>query len=131
MTQHSGWTRAGQRLFCAAATSMIVPLVAVIGGCVSSEPPRPVASASKPDSTLGPGDTFEVSVYGEADLSGKHQIAEDGTIRFPLVGRIEAAGKGPVEIADTRSERRLPRDRFCAIHTSRCFCSIRAPSKCR
>jgi polysaccharide export outer membrane protein len=39
-------------------------------------------------------------VYGEEDLSGKHQIAEDGTIRFPLVGRIEAAGKGPVEIAD-------------------------------
>jgi protein involved in polysaccharide export with SLBB domain len=86
---------------CAASASVVVLLVAVgLGGCASSEPPPTVVPSVEPDQTLGPGDTFEVSVYGEEDLSGKHQIAEDGTIRFPLVGRIEAAGKGPVEIAD-------------------------------
>lgn len=69
-----------------------------------------VACAGKPSTTtlppvtttvsnLGPGDTFEVSVYGEGDLSGKHRVAEDGSINFPLVGRVEVAGKGAAEIA--------------------------------
>jgi polysaccharide export outer membrane protein len=69
-----------------------------------------VACAGKPATTalptvatttsnLGPGDTFEVSVYGEKDLSGKHRVAEDGSINFPLVGRIEVAGRGAAEIA--------------------------------
>lgn len=51
-------------------------------------------------SNLGPGDTFEVSVYGEEDLSGKHRVAEDGSINFPLVGRVEVAGRGAAEIAN-------------------------------
>jgi polysaccharide export outer membrane protein len=52
------------------------------------------------DATLAPGDTFEVSVYGQPDLSGKYRIAEDGGIDFPLVGHVAVAGKGPAEIAD-------------------------------
>jgi polysaccharide export outer membrane protein len=56
---------------------------------------------SEGDAALGPGDTFEVSVYGQTDLSGKHRIAEDGSINFPLVGRIEVAGKGASAIAAT------------------------------
>jgi polysaccharide export outer membrane protein len=66
----------------------------------SSRPPATVAPTVEPDLTLGPGDTFEVSVYGESDLSGKYRIAEDGTINFPLVGRIGVAGKPPGEIAN-------------------------------
>lgn len=48
---------------------------------------------------LGEGDTFEVSVYGEEDLSGKYRVGDDGTINFPLVGRVEVTGKGPSEVA--------------------------------
>jgi polysaccharide export outer membrane protein len=66
----------------------------------SNRPPATVAPAVAPDLTLGPGDTFEVSVYGESDLSGKYRIAEDGTINFPLVGHIGVAGKPPGEIAN-------------------------------
>jgi polysaccharide export outer membrane protein len=63
----------------------------------ASGPSVPVAvgPSAQPDATLGPGDTFEVSVYGEADLSGKYRVSEDGTINFPLVGRIPVAGTGP------------------------------------
>jgi protein involved in polysaccharide export with SLBB domain len=106
---------------CAARASVVVLSVAVgLGGCASGERPPPIVSpATAPDATLGPGDTFEVSVYGEADLSGKHQIAEDGTIRFPLVGRIEAAGKGPVEIADAirgaLTEKQILRDPHVSV----------------
>jgi polysaccharide export outer membrane protein len=51
------------------------------------------------DVTLGPGDTFEVSVYNEKELSGKYQVADDGMINFPLVGPLKVAGKAPNVIA--------------------------------
>jgi protein involved in polysaccharide export with SLBB domain len=47
----------------------------------------------EPDEQLGIGDVFEVRVAGEADLSGPYQIAADGTIYYPYVGRVPAVGK--------------------------------------
>lgn len=70
--------------------------------CGSSSGSKPPSSAAAPpDATLGPGDTFEVNVYGEKDLSGKYQVAEDGQINFPLVGLVSVVGKGPNETART------------------------------
>jgi protein involved in polysaccharide export with SLBB domain len=51
------------------------------------------------DTTLGPGDTFEVAVYNEKELSGKYQVADDGTINFPLIGSVEVAGQSPPAVA--------------------------------
>jgi protein involved in polysaccharide export with SLBB domain len=93
------WSRAGKyRFWTGRAITMLLAAVE-LAACASSERPPAAVPATASDSTLGPGDTFEVSVYGEADLSGKHQIAEDGTIDFPLIGRIDAAGLGPAQIA--------------------------------
>lgn len=49
---------------------------------------------------LGPGDVFEVSVYGETSLSGVHRISPDGAIHFPLVKRVVVEGMTPSEIAE-------------------------------
>jgi protein involved in polysaccharide export with SLBB domain len=49
--------------------------------------------------TLGPGDTFEVTVYDEKELSGKYRVADDGTINFPLVGSVVVGGQGPTAVA--------------------------------
>jgi polysaccharide export outer membrane protein len=77
-------------------------LIVALGACASSSrPPVTIAPAAPQDYTLGAGDTFEVSVYGEEDLSGKYRIAEDGTINFPLVGRIAVGGEPPGEIANS------------------------------
>jgi protein involved in polysaccharide export with SLBB domain len=57
------------------------------------------ATAPSQDMTLGPGDTFEVAVYDEKDLSGKYRVADDGTINFPLVGSVRVAGRGPTSVA--------------------------------
>jgi protein involved in polysaccharide export with SLBB domain len=48
---------------------------------------------------LGVGDVVEVRIFGETDLSGTHQISEQGTIRLPLVGAIVAAGLSPDELS--------------------------------
>jgi polysaccharide export outer membrane protein len=59
-------------------------------------PPRPPI-----DSTLGPGDVFDVRVFQEPDLSGTYRIDTVGTIDYPLIGRVVVAGKLPSDIADT------------------------------
>jgi polysaccharide export outer membrane protein len=51
------------------------------------------------DMTLGPGDTFEVTVYDDKELSGKYRVADDGTINFPLVGPVQVAGRGPTAVS--------------------------------
>jgi polysaccharide export outer membrane protein len=87
-----------------ANVSRVVLCLAVVAGagCASSLV-RSAHSAPPPkaDGSLGPGDSFEVRVYGEVDLSGNYRIADDGTINFPLVGRVAVAGKSTGEIATT------------------------------
>lgn len=39
-----------------------------------------------------PGDTFEVTVFEEEELSGEFQVQEDGSIDYPLVGRVKVTG---------------------------------------
>jgi len=70
------------------------------------------------EEALGPGDTFDVSVYGEADLSGKHRVANDGSFNFPLVGRIEVAGDGPADVAEKIRAALVERDVLRAPNVS-------------
>jgi protein involved in polysaccharide export with SLBB domain len=59
----------------------------------------PATISNARDMTLGPGDTFEVSVYDEKDLSGKYRVADDGSINFPLIGAVDVGGRGPTAVA--------------------------------
>jgi polysaccharide export outer membrane protein len=51
-----------------------------------------------PDDQVGVDDTFDVRVFGEPDLSNTYRVASDGTIDFPLAGRIRATGLRTGEI---------------------------------
>lgn len=68
------------------------------GGERPKAPEAPVVSQA-PDTTLGPGDVFDVRVYGEKDLSDAFRVASDGTIDYPLLGTIQVAGMTPTEAA--------------------------------
>jgi protein involved in polysaccharide export with SLBB domain len=59
------------------------------------------AAATVQDMTLGTGDTFEVNVYDEKELSGKYQVPDDGTINFPLIGTVVVGGQRPIAVART------------------------------
>jgi polysaccharide export outer membrane protein len=48
---------------------------------------------------LGPGDTLEIVIYGEPDLSRTVTIKPDGAISMPLLGEVKAAGKTTVQLA--------------------------------
>lgn len=41
---------------------------------------------------LGPADQLRVTVFGHDDLSNQYTVASNGTISFPLIGDIDAAG---------------------------------------
>ena len=48
---------------------------------------------------LGPGDTLEIVIYGEADLSRTVTVKPDGAISLPLLGEVKAAGKTTTQLA--------------------------------
>jgi polysaccharide export outer membrane protein len=47
---------------------------------------------------VGIDDVFDVRVYGETELSGSYRVATDGTIDYPLAGRLRVAGLRSGEI---------------------------------
>ena len=60
----------------------------------------PPAQPVEVTSGLTAGDTFEVRVFGEEDIGGAFQVQEDGTIDFPLIGRIDVRAKTQGELAN-------------------------------
>ena len=107
-TIRSGAHRAGVRVADARrfASSLVVALVLATSALACrtapvTEVPPVVANE---DTTLGAGDVFEVRVYGELGLSGTFRVAQDGTIDYPFVGRVEVRGLEPPAVADRLSE---------------------------
>ncbi len=50
-------------------------------------------AASAGDYILNPGDHLHISVWGEENLQQDVLILPDGTLAFPLIGTLEAAGR--------------------------------------
>ena len=48
--------------------------------------------AAQTNYVLGPQDVLNITVLGEADLSRKYTIEQDGSFTFPLIGRVTARG---------------------------------------
>ena len=48
---------------------------------------------------LGSGDVFEVRVFNENNLSGTYRVSPNGSIDFPLIGRVMVNGLTPGAIA--------------------------------
>jgi protein involved in polysaccharide export with SLBB domain len=63
-----------------------------------SRAPVNVGAVLSPEDRIGIDDTFDVRVYGEAELTGTFRVATDGTVDYPLAGRLEVAGLRTGEI---------------------------------
>jgi len=63
-------------------------------------PPMPAdQAASSAPYQIGPGDTLEVLVWREEQLSGPVQVRPDGVATVALVGDVRAAGQTPEALA--------------------------------
>ncbi len=92
-------SRAAAR-FAVVACALAACALAGLSGCNNYGPVERPTTVGEEDTTLGVGDVFDVRVFGEEDLTSSYRVAQDGTIDFPLVGRLEVAGLEPGEIAD-------------------------------
>ena len=50
--------------------------------------------------TLGPGDLVEVRVFQEADLSGAYRLSPEGTVDYPLCGKVQLGAMTSSQAAD-------------------------------
>jgi polysaccharide biosynthesis/export protein len=61
--------------------------------------------------TLGPGDSVNIQVYGQADMTTTVDVSDDGSVRVPLVGQVAVGGLSPSE-ASLRIEAALKQGKF-------------------
>ena len=75
-------------------------LLAAVSACYATQPRSPTGGVQgKPaEDRVGTDDVFEVRVYGEPELSGPYRVATDGTIDYPLAGRVHVSGLRTGEI---------------------------------
>lgn len=73
---------------------------AIMAGCASTQPPAPVAAASSDYKyIIGPGDTVNIIVWRNPEISMSVPVRPDGRITAPLVEDLVAMGKDPTTLA--------------------------------
>jgi len=94
--------------------SLLVLWLGALSACGTAAPavrtdaPTALEASTPPDSdtrrTLGPGDLVDVRVYQEPDHSGVWAVSPEGTIDYPLCGKIHLAGLTSGTAADALRE---------------------------
>ena len=81
-------------------TGLLLGLTAACTGFSSGLPPAPVGAAA-PDYSyvIGPGDTLNIIVWRNPELSLSVPVRPDGKVSTPLVDELQAQGKTSTQIA--------------------------------
>ncbi|MFD2499469.1 polysaccharide biosynthesis/export family protein [Rhizorhabdus histidinilytica] len=91
---------------------MVKGIVSVMAGALlgpasafAAAPPAPVAAPAAVATTaplkpyrINPGDEIEIYVWGDERLQRVLKVLPDGSVSFPLVGRIDALNKLPTDL---------------------------------
>jgi polysaccharide biosynthesis/export protein len=99
------WRRIGatRALRLRRLTSVLALLAAALLQTVAfaaAPPAPPVTITAAPPSTLqelGPGDSVNVQVFGQPDMTGTVLVGDDGTISLPIVGSVKIAGLSSIQ----------------------------------
>jgi polysaccharide export outer membrane protein len=95
-------------------SAFLLALLLGVAPACRTAPPAPVlppaSSVETQDApvpsggTLGPGDLVEVRVFQEPDSSGVWRVSPEGTIDYPLCGKVELRGRTSSTAADALSQ---------------------------
>jgi polysaccharide export outer membrane protein len=80
----------------AAAPATFTPTAGAVHSTPAAEAAAKLTSVGTPGSNaykIGPLDVLDVAVFKVPDLSKTVQVGEDGTITYPLIGQVNAAGR--------------------------------------
>src|ERR1041384_3390500 len=96
----SAWLAAGVGLLFAAAASGQTAPVTPSAAQAQTAPASPAATPNsrQADYVVGPSDVLKVTVFGEPTLTGTYRVDTDGSFTYPMLGRVEAAGKRVREV---------------------------------
>jgi len=81
------------RLVAILAAAVLVPAMWAVSPSIAQ--PSPAQEAY----ILGPGDTLDIVVYGEPDLSRTVTVKPDGAVSLALLGEVKAAGRTTTQFA--------------------------------
>ena len=82
-----------------AAQAVAISCLFVLGGCASTLPSVPSADAVNPEYLIGPGDSINIIVWRNPEVSMSVPVRPDGKITTPLVEDLPAAGKTSTQLA--------------------------------
>jgi len=71
---------------------VVPPAAAAEAPSAAADAATQAPSAAAGAYLIGPGDTLEIQVFGESELSGDRKVGASGSLDFPLLGRVDTAG---------------------------------------
>jgi polysaccharide export outer membrane protein len=80
------------------AVAAVAVLALVLTGC-ATRTPAPATQVTNPEYLIGPGDTVNIMVWRNPEVSMSVPVRPDGKITTPLVEDLPAAGKTSTELA--------------------------------
>ena len=94
------------RVYATMAKTVVISclsIVLLVSGCATTSAP-PVSSTAtvpvtSPNYIIGPGDTLQIFVWRNPDVSTTVPVRPDGKISTPLVEDMQAVGKTPTQLA--------------------------------
>ncbi len=89
----------GKKRLCIHGVLIAVALVVLTGCSTYPEAPTHLRSDFRNQYVIGPGDSLDVVVWGNPDLSSAVVVAPDGTITTPLVEDVPVSGKTNAQVA--------------------------------
>lgn len=88
-------------LTTASSASAFAPTGPAVHSAAASQAADALTAVAKPGNAaykIGPLDVLDISVFKVPDLNKEVQVAEDGSINYPLIGDVPAAGKTAHEL---------------------------------
>ena len=82
-----------------AATAAAIGCLAVLAGCATAPSPVDTTQAINPEYLIGPGDSINIIVWRNPEVSMSVPVRPDGKITTPLVEDLPAAGKTSTQLA--------------------------------
>jgi polysaccharide export outer membrane protein len=72
--------------------ALIIPMMVCLMVLVSGVARQAWSAGQAELYVIGPDDVLSIVVWNEKDVSGKFNVEADGSVIFPLIGRVQAAG---------------------------------------
>ncbi|GAB1580863.1 polysaccharide biosynthesis/export family protein [Phyllobacterium phragmitis] len=60
----------------------------------------PALAAEAGGYRINPSDVLQITVFGQADLTGQYPVGPDGSIGYPIVGNVAVSGMTPKEVGE-------------------------------